>query len=31
LLIVNPRGQVTTVTGYTDAYALEQMIREARG
>lgn len=31
LLIVNPRGQVTTVTGYTDAYALEQTIREARG
>jgi hypothetical protein len=31
LLIVNPHGQVTTVTGYTDAYALEQTIREARG
>lgn len=31
LLIINPRGQVTTVTGYTDAYALEQAIREARG
>jgi hypothetical protein len=31
LLIVNPRAQVTTVTGYTDAYALEQAIREARG
>ena len=31
LLIVNPRGEVTTVTGYTDAYALEQTIREARG
>lgn len=31
LLIVNPKGQVTTVTGYTDAYALEQTIREARG
>jgi hypothetical protein len=31
LLIVNPHAQVTTVTGYTDAYALEQAIREARG
>jgi hypothetical protein len=31
LLIVNPHGQVTTVTGYTDAYSLEQTIREARG
>ena len=31
LLIVNPKGQVTTVTGYTDAYALEQTIHEARG
>jgi hypothetical protein len=31
LLIVNPKAQVTTVTGYTDAYALEQTIREARG
>jgi hypothetical protein len=31
LLIVNPKSQVTTVTGYTDAYALEQTIREARG
>ena len=31
LLIVNPHAQVTTVTGYTDAYALEQTIREARG
>ncbi len=31
LLIVNPKGQVTTVTGYTDAYSLEQTIREARG
>jgi hypothetical protein len=31
LLVVNPHAQVTTVTGYTDAYALEQTIREARG
>jgi hypothetical protein len=31
LLIVNPHGQVTTVTGYTDSYALEQTIREVRG
>jgi hypothetical protein len=31
LLIVNPHAQVTTLTGYTDAYALEQTIREARG
>jgi hypothetical protein len=31
LLVVNPQGQVTTVTGYTEAYALEQTIREARG
>ncbi len=31
LLIVNPKRQVTTVTGLTDAYALEQTIREARG
>ncbi len=31
LLVVNPKAQVTTVTGYTDAYALEQTIREARG
>ncbi len=31
LLIVNPQKQVTTVTGYTDAYAIEQTIREARG
>jgi hypothetical protein len=31
LLIVNPQAQVTTVTGYTEAYALEQTIREARG
>jgi hypothetical protein len=31
LLIVNKHRQVTTVTGYTDAYSLEQTIREARG
>lgn len=31
LLVVNPHGQVTTVTGYTDAYAIEQTVREARG
>jgi hypothetical protein len=31
LLIVNPHAQVTTVTGYTDAYAIEQTVREARG
>jgi hypothetical protein len=31
LLVVNPHRQVTTVTGYTEAYALEQTIREARG
>lgn len=31
LLIVNPKRQVTTVTGLTDVYALEQTIREARG
>jgi hypothetical protein len=31
LLVVNPHAQVTTVTGYTEAYALEQTIREARG
>jgi hypothetical protein len=29
LLIVNPHGQVTTLTGYTDAYAIEQAIAEA--
>jgi hypothetical protein len=31
LLIVNPKGQVTTLTGYTDAYAIEQAVAEARG
>jgi hypothetical protein len=31
LLIVNRHDQVTTVTGYTETYALEQAIREARG
>jgi hypothetical protein len=31
LLIVNPKKQVTTVTGYTEAFAIEQAIREARG
>jgi len=30
LLIVNPDGQVTTLTGYTDAYAIEQAITEAQ-
>ncbi len=30
LMIVNPHGQVTTLTGYTDAYAIEQAIAEAR-
>jgi hypothetical protein len=31
LLIVNPRGQVTTLTGYTDAFSIEQAVAEARG
>jgi hypothetical protein len=30
ILIVNPHGSVITVTGLTDAYALEQAIDEAR-
>ncbi len=30
LLIVNPKLQVTTLTGYTDAYAIRQAIAEAR-
>jgi hypothetical protein len=30
LLIVNPRQQVTTLTGYTEAFAIEQAIGEAR-
>ena len=29
LMIVNPHGQVTTLTGYTDAYSIEQAIAEA--
>lgn len=29
LMIVNPHGQVTTLTGYTDAYAIEQAVAEA--
>jgi hypothetical protein len=31
LLVVNPHRQVTTLTGYTDAYAIEQAVAEARG
>jgi hypothetical protein len=30
ILIVNRSGQVTTLTGLTDAYAIEQAIDEAR-
>ncbi len=30
LLIVNPHRQVTTMTGYTDAFAIEQAVAEAR-
>lgn len=30
LLVVNPKGQVTTITGLTDAFAIEQAIDEAR-
>jgi hypothetical protein len=30
LLVVNPKGQVVTITGLTDAYAIEQAIDEAR-
>jgi hypothetical protein len=30
ILIVNPHGQVITVTGLTDAFAIEQAIEEAR-
>jgi hypothetical protein len=30
LLVVNPHGQVTTITGLTDAFAIEQAIDEAR-
>ncbi|HWX45725.1 MAG TPA: hypothetical protein VNY52_10450 [Solirubrobacteraceae bacterium] len=31
LLIVNHSHQVTTLTGYTDAFAIEQAVAEARG
>lgn len=31
VLVINPRGQVITITGMTDAYAIEQAIQEARG
>lgn len=30
LLVVNPHHQVTTLTGYTDAFAIEQAVAEAR-
>jgi hypothetical protein len=30
ILIVNTKGQITTVPGFTDAYALEQRINESR-
>jgi hypothetical protein len=30
LLVVNPKGQVTTITGLTDGFAIEQAIDEAR-
>ena len=30
ILIVNRRGEVTTITGLTDAYSIEQAIDEAR-
>ncbi|MGO8906968.1 MAG: hypothetical protein ACLQMH_15310 [Solirubrobacteraceae bacterium] len=30
ILIVNPRGQTSTITGLTDAFAIEQAIDEAR-
>lgn len=30
LLIVNPRGQTTVLTGLTDAFAIEQAVREAK-
>jgi hypothetical protein len=30
LLVVNRHGKVTTLTGFTDAYSLEQAIDEAR-
>jgi hypothetical protein len=31
LLIVDPKLQVTALTGYTDAYSIEQAVAEARG
>lgn len=31
LLIVNGRDEVTTLTGYTEAFAIEQTVAEARG
>ncbi len=31
ILIVNKRGQATTLTGLTDAFAIEQAVGEARG
>ncbi len=30
ILVINPRGQVITLTGITDAYSIEQAIEEAR-
>jgi hypothetical protein len=30
ILVINPRGQVITLTGVTDAYSIEQAIEEAR-
>ena len=30
LLIIGKRGLVTTITGLTDAFAIEQAVREAR-
>jgi hypothetical protein len=30
LLIVNPHGQTTVLTGLTDAFAIEQAVAEAR-
>ncbi len=30
LLIVNKKGQTTTITGFTDAYSIQQAINEAR-
>ncbi len=30
LLVINPKGQVITLTGITDAYSIEQAIEEAR-